>query len=215
MIRVMLVDDHTVVREGLRAVLDAHPQIQVVGDVSSGQEAARRVEELRPDVVIMDIWMPEVNGFEATRRLLKIDPQVKVVFLTMLGTPEHVQRALAAGACGYLLKESAGREVVEAVLAVAAGGRYFSETITRTMGTYLEQPVSEAPQIRLDRLTQREREILELVVQGKSSAEIAIELQLSPKTVDSYRSRLMRKLGIADLPGLVRYAIQQGLLPLE
>ena len=215
MIRVLLVDDHTVVREGLRAVLDAHPQIQVVGDVSSGQEAARRGEELRPAVVIMDIWMPEVNGFEATHRLLKIDPQVKVVFLTMLGTPEHVQRALAAGACGYLLKESAGREVVEAVLAVAAGERFFSEAIMRTMGAYLEQPVSDAPQIRLDRLTRREREILELVVQGKSSAEIAVELQLSPKTVDSYRSRLMHKLGIADLPGLVRYAIQQGLLPLE
>ena len=215
MIRVMLVDDHTVVREGLRAVLDAHPQIQVVGDVSSGQDAARRVEELHPDVVIMDIWMPEVNGFEATHRLLKIDPQVKVVFLTMLGTPEHIQRALAAGAWGYLLKESAGREVVEAVLAVAAGERFFSETITRTMGAYLEQPVSGGPQIRLDRLTRREREILELVVQGKSSAEIAVELLLSPKTVDSYRSRLMHKLGIDDLPGLVRYAIQQGLLPLE
>lgn len=215
MIRVMLVDDHTVVREGLRAVLNAHPQIQVVGDMSSGQEAARRVEELLPDVVIMDIWMPEVNGFEATQRLLQIKADLKVVFLTMLGTPEHVQRALAAGACGYLLKESAGREVVEAVLAVAAGDKYFSEAIMRTMAHFLEQPISSEPQIRLDRLSQREREILDLVVQGKSSAEIAVELLLSPKTVDTYRSRMMHKLGVDDLPGLVRYAIQQGLLPLE
>jgi len=216
MIRVMLVDDHTVVREGLKAVLEAHPRIQVVGDVSSGEEAIRLLADLRPEVIIMDIWMPEVNGFEATRQILEINPQVKVVFLTMLGTPEHVQRALQAGGSGYLLKESAGREVVEAVLAVDAGQQYLSQAVTRMLAsTYLGQPGQAPPRARLERLSQREREVLEWVVRGKSSVEIGEILHLSPKTVESYRSRFMHKLEIEDLPSLVRFAIQQGLLPLE
>jgi DNA-binding NarL/FixJ family response regulator len=216
MIRVMLVDDHTVVRDGLRAVLEAHPRIQVVGDVASGKEAICLVADLHPDVVIMDIWMPEMDGFETTRRILEINPQVKVIFLTMLGTPEHVQRALQAGGSGYLLKESAGREVVEAVLAVEAGQQYLSQSVTRILANiYLSQPGQVPPQTRLERLSQREREVLDLVVRGKSSAEIGELLHLSPKTVESYRSRLMHKLEIEDLPNLVRFAIQQGLLPLE
>lgn len=216
MIRVMLVDDHTVVREGLKAVLEAHPRIQVVGDVASGKEAIRLVADLHPDVVIMDIWMPEMDGIVTTRRILEIDLQVKVIFLTMLGTPEHVQRALQAGGSGYLLKESAGREVVEAVLAVEAGHQYLSQAVTRILANiYLSQPGHASLQTRLERLSQREREVLDLVVRGKSSAEIGELLHLSPKTVESYRSRLMRKLEIEDLPSLVRFAIQQGLLPLE
>jgi DNA-binding NarL/FixJ family response regulator len=216
MIRVFLVDDHAVVRDGLRAVLETHPHIQVVGDAANGLEATRQVRELRPEVVIMDIWMPELDGFEATRQILEIDRGIKVLFLTMLGTPEHVQRALQAGARGYLLKESAGREVVDAVLAVAAGQQYFSQAITRTLvTTYLGQPSSPPQTGRLDRLSSREREVLKWVVRGKSSAEIAELLHLSPKTVESYRSRLMQKLEIDDLPSLVRFAIQQGLLPLE
>jgi DNA-binding NarL/FixJ family response regulator len=216
MIEVFLVDDHTVVRDGLRAVLEMHPQIHVVGDAASGAAALGQVAERQPDVVIMDIWMPEMDGFEVTRQILALNPQVKVIFLSMLGTPEHVQQALQAGASGYLLKESAGREVAEAVLAVAGGQQYFSQAIARTLvNTYLGQPNQASVTGRLQRLSQREREVLGWVVRGKSSAEIGELLHLSPKTVESYRSRLMQKLEINDLPSLVRFAIQQGLLPLD
>ena len=216
MIEVFLVDDHTVVRDGLRAVLEMHPQIHVVGDAASGATALGQVAERQPDVIIMDIWMPDMDGFEVTRQILALNPQVKVIFLSMLGTPEHVQRALQAGASGYLLKESAGREVAEAVLAVAGGQQYFSQAIACTLvNTYLGQPNQASVTGRLQRLSQREREVLGWVVRGKSSAEIGELLHLSPKTVESYRSRLMQKLEINDLPSLVRFAIQQGLLPLD
>jgi DNA-binding NarL/FixJ family response regulator len=215
MIRIFLVDDHTIVRDGLRAVLEGHPEITVVGDFSSGRQAASQVKALQPDVVIMDIWMPEENGFDATRRILEIDPAVKVIFLSMLGTPEHVYRALQAGASGYLLKESAGREVVVAVLAVAAGTQYFSQTIAGMLVTnYINVHNPQAEKSPLERLSQREREVLQLVVEGKSSAEVGQLLHLSTKTVETYRSRMMHKLGVSDMPSLIKLAIQMGLIPL-
>ncbi len=215
MIKVFLVDDHAVVRDGLRAVLEAHPEISVVGDARNGQQAIAQLETLDPDVVIMDVWMPELNGFDATRKMLEIAPGIKVIFLTMLGTQEHVCRALDAGASGYLLKESAGREVVEAVLVVASGEHYFSQAITQTiLGTYVHGHKQQPGANRLERLSAREREVLQLVVEGKSSAEIGEMLHLSTKTIESYRSRMMQKLEIDDLPTLVRFAIQQGLIPL-
>lgn len=215
MIRIFLVDDHTIVRDGLRAVLEGHPEITVVGDFSSGRQAASQVKALQPDVVIMDIWMPEENGFDATRRILEIDPAVKVIFLSMLGTPEHVYRALQAGASGYLLKESAGREVVVAVLAVAAGTQYFSQTIAGMLVTnYINVHNPQAEKSPLERLSQREREVLQMVVEGKSSAEVGQLLHLSTKTVETYRSRMMHKLGVSDIPSLIKLAIQLGLIPL-
>lgn len=215
MIKVFLVDDHTIVRDGLRAVLEGHPEITVVGDFANGRQAAGQVTALQPDVVIMDIWMPEENGFDATRRILEIDPAVKVIFLSMLGTPEHVYRALKAGASGYLLKESAGREVVVAVLAVAAGTQYFSQTIAGMLVTnYLNVHNSQIEKSPLERLSQREREVLQMVVEGKSSAEVGQLLHLSTKTVETYRSRMMHKLGVSDIPSLIKLAIQLGLIPL-
>ncbi len=215
-VKVLIADDHAVVRDGLRALLEAHPEITVVGDASDGRQAVSQVFSLNPDVVIMDISMPDLNGIEATRQLLERNPQQKIIILSILGTSEHVFRALQAGARGYLLKESAGREVVEAVLAVAEGKRYLSQPIAETLvADYVRQRELAAEKSPLELLSAREREILKLVLEGKSSAEIGKQLFLSAKTVETYRSRMMRKLGVSDLPGLVKFAIQHGLISLN
>jgi DNA-binding NarL/FixJ family response regulator len=213
-INVFIADDHAVVRDGLIALLEANSDIEVVGDAADGTQAVNQVLDLNPDVVIMDISMPEVNGIVATRRILEKLPHVHVIILSMFATPEHVYQALDSGAHGYLLKESAGREVMEAVLAVYAGDIYLSQPITNILiSDYLQQRAEKPTERLIDRLSQREREILPLVVQGNTSAEIAALLFLSPKTVESYRSRMMHKLGVEDLPGLIRLALQEGLLP--
>jgi DNA-binding NarL/FixJ family response regulator len=214
-ITVFLADDHAVVRDGLRALLEAQHDIQVLGDAANGRDAVRRVAELRPDVVIMDIAMPELNGIEATQQILDLCPSTQVIILSIFSTAEHIFRALEAGARGYLLKESAGIEVVKAVRAVHARRRYLSQKISDTaIEDYLRQRKSVKVKSPLARLSPREREILQLVVEGKSSAEIADGLPLSIKTVESYRSRLMKKLGIHNLPGLTKFAIQHGITPL-
>ena len=212
-ISVIIADDHAVVRDGLRALLEANPDIKVVGDAANGDQAVSLALSLQPDVVIMDISMPGINGIDATQRILEISPQVRVIILSMLGTPEHVFRALQAGARGYLLKESAGREVVEAVQAVYGGKVYLSQPVCDTViGDYLQLRSQVQKKDPLECLSQREREIFPLVVEGKTSAEIAQILFLSPKTVESYRSRMMHKLGVTDLSSLIRFAIQEGLL---
>jgi DNA-binding NarL/FixJ family response regulator len=215
MINVLLADDHAVVRDGLSFILQAEGDIDVVASVANGRQAVSRAQALQPDVVLMDITMPELNGIEATALIRESCPEVRVIILSMLGTSEHVFRALQAGASGYLLKESAGQEVVEAVRAVAAGQRYLSPAITDiVVGDYLLR--ADGNEVSpLESLSPREREILQLVVEGKSSAEIAGLVHLSPKTVDTYRSRAMAKLGVTDLPALVRFAIQHGLIGLD
>jgi len=213
-IRVFLADDHAVVRDGVRFLLEAQPDIRVVGDAGDGRTAVRLVAQLLPDVVLMDISMPELNGIEATGQIRAACPQTQVVILSMHSTSEHIYRALQAGALGYLLKESAGAEVATAVRAVHAGRRYLSPRIIETMPEVLAslaaEPRAKSP---LESLSPREREILQLVVEGQSSAAIAAELALSPKTIDTYRSRLMLKLGIGDLPALVKFAIEHRLTP--
>jgi DNA-binding NarL/FixJ family response regulator len=206
-IRVLLADDHAMLREGLRALLSSMGDIEVVAEVANGREAVRRALELAPQVVLMDIGMPDMNGVEATALLLAKLPGVRVIALSMHGDAEHVQRALQAGAAGYLLKESAAAEVVAAVRAVHAGRRYLSIAVMpharRRAGT--TTPLAS--------LSARERQVLQLVVEGRTSAEIGAALHLSRKTVDTYRSRLMRKLGVHDLPALVKFAIQHGITP--
>lgn len=213
-ITVFLADDHTVVRDGLRHLLEAQPDIKVIGDAANGREAVRQVEHLCPQIVVMDIAMPELNGIEATRKIVERCPDTQVIILSMHSTSEHIRRALKAGAHGYLLKESAGNEVVSAVRAVHANHRYLSQKLSdRLINDYGHLALeAESP---LARLSPRELEVLQLVVEGKSNAEIAEILCLSPKTIETYRSRLMHKLGIHDLPGLVKFAIQHGLTPLE
>jgi RNA polymerase sigma factor (sigma-70 family) len=215
-ITVVLADDHAMVRDGLQLLLDAQQDIEVVGSVSNGREAVQAVERLHPDVVILDIAMPELNGVEATMQIREIHPTAGVIILSMYSAIEHVSRALKAGARGYLLKESAGVEVVNAVRTVHSGHCYLSQKISdRLIDDYVYQRDLAEVESPLERLSAREREVLQLVVEGKSSAEIAETLFLSPKTVETYRSRLMRKLDIGDVPSLVKFAIQQGITPLE
>jgi DNA-binding NarL/FixJ family response regulator len=215
-ITVFLADDHAVLRDGLRFLLDAQEDIEVVGDAANGRDAVRWVPELRPDVVILDIAMPELNGIDAAVQIGELCPSSRVIMLSMHSTSEHIFRALQAGAYGYLLKESAGGELITAVRRVAAGHRYLSQEISEVMmQDYVRQRETAEVQSPLASLSPREREILQLVVEGKSSAEIADMLFLSPKTVGTYRSRLMQKLGIDDLTGLIKFAIQHGLTPLE
>jgi DNA-binding NarL/FixJ family response regulator len=215
-ITVFLADDHAVVRDGLRVLLEAQHDIKVIGDAANGRDAVRQVTKLCPDVVIVDIAMPELNGIEATCQIRQLCPATQVVILSVHSTTEHIFRALQAGARGYLLKESAGAEVVKAVLAVHAGRRYLSQKISdKVIDDFVRQRELAQAQSPLARLSPREREVLQLVVEGKSSTEIADTLSLSPKTIETYRSRLMHKLGISDLPSLVKFAIQHGLTTLE
>jgi DNA-binding NarL/FixJ family response regulator len=214
-ITVLLSDDHTIVREGLRLLLEAQKDIIVVGEAADGRETARLAQQLRPDVVIMDIAMPELNGIAATQRIKDSSPSVSVIMLSMHASNEHIFRALQAGASGYLLKESAGTEVVKAVRAVAAGQRYLSGQITDTVIDYVRKFETGAPKSPLESLSDREREVLQLAVEGKANAEIAHTLSLSVKTVETYKSRLMNKLEIKDMPSLVKFAITNGLTPLK
>jgi DNA-binding NarL/FixJ family response regulator len=200
-IRVFLTDDHAIVREGLRLILEAGGDIEVVGEAADGRKAVREVRQHCPDVVIMDIAMPELNGIEATRQIRESCPSTQVIILSVYSTTEHLARALEAGAKGYLLKESAGQEVVKALRAVHAGRRYFCQSISEKMvDDYMARRQGVTEKSPLELLSNREREILQLVVEGKSSAEIAEIIYLSPKTVETYRSRLMQKLEIDDLP---------------
>lgn len=214
-IKVLLADDHAVVRDGLRALLEASSEVEVIGDAANGRQAVELVGELNPDIVIMDISMPELNGIDAARQILGTSPQVGVIILSMLGTSDHIFTALQAGVKGFLLKESAGREVMEAVRSVHGGETYFSRPITSTLITDYLQARRDTQTGTLESLSARENEILCMVVEGKTSAEIGDILHLSPKTVETYRSRMMQKLGISDLPQLFKFAIKHGLLSLD
>lgn len=212
-IGILLADDHAIVRDGLRMLLEAHGDLKVVGAVADGREAVSEARRLRPDVVVTDIAMPGLNGIEAARTICETLPETKVLILSMESGPEHVFRALQSGARGYLLKQAAGAELVAAVRAVHAGRRYLSEAINETVvSDYLSKPQTASP---LEKLSHRERTILQLIVEGHSNAETAQTLHLSVKTVETYRSRLMQKLGIRDLPGLVKFAIEHGLTALK
>ncbi|MDE1942760.1 MAG: response regulator transcription factor [Betaproteobacteria bacterium] len=209
---VFIADDHAVVREGLGALLSSQPDISIVGTATDGREAVTEVLRLKPRVVLLDISMPGLDGIESMRQILDQQRDMAVVILSMHSSAQHVLHALEAGARGYLLKESAGREIIEAVRAVHAGRRYLSPKVAEIVAEGLGGRSGESP---LERLSRREREIIKLVADGHSSAAIAEMLNLSPKTVDSYRSRLMQKLHLSDLPALVKFAIQHGLTALE
>lgn len=215
-ISVLLADDHAIVRDGLKLLLETQADIKVVGEATNGRDAVRQTSRLHPDIVIMDIAMPELNGIEATNRIMEESPLTRVIILSMHSSTEYIYRSLKAGARGYLLKESAGVEVVSAVNTVFRGGRYLSQKISDSViEDYINKNDMKDTGNSLERLTSRELEILQLVVEGKSSADIAGIVFLSPKTVETYRSRLMQKLGVNDVPGLVKFAIRHGLTPLE
>jgi DNA-binding NarL/FixJ family response regulator len=217
-IRIFLADDHAIVRDGLRMLLEAQPDLQVIGEATNGRDAVQQVTQLRPDVAILDITMPELNGLEAARQIRESCEETQVIILSMHGSSAHVFEALRAGARGYLLKASAGASVVDAVRAVHAGQHYLSAEIMDQVIEHslnqLSEPSDEKPD-PLARLSPREREVLQLVVEGKSSVQIADILHLSPKTVETYRGNLMRKLDLQNLPELVKFAVRHGLTPLE
>jgi DNA-binding NarL/FixJ family response regulator len=214
---VFLCDDHSIVREGLRLILEREADLKVVGEADNGVTALRRVLELRPSVAIVDVSMPgNINGIDATQRIRREVPETRVVILSMYSSADYVGRALRVGAHGYVLKASATTDIVAAVRAVVAGERYLSPGVEdELLNTLLSNQNGAAPELRIEKLSVREREVLQLVVEGKSSVEIAELLGLSPSTVDTYRSRLMQKLQVANLPDLVRLAIREGLLPLD
>ena len=215
-IRILIADDHQIVLDGLRLLLEAKEDIKVVGEAVNGREAVQKTRQLKPDIVIMDIAMSELNGIEATRQIHELSPATRVIILSMHATAEYINRALKAGACGYLLKESTGIELIDAVRTVYAGRRYMSQKISDILiDDYVDHHAESVSDDPLESLSPREREILQLVAEGKSSAQIANIIFLSPKTVETYRSRLMQKLGIKNFPDLIKFAVQKGLIPLE
>jgi DNA-binding NarL/FixJ family response regulator len=211
-IRIIIADDHGVVAEGLKHVVEAQPDMQVVSLAVDGREAVRLARDLQPDVVLMDLSMPELNGADATRAILERDPKCRVIVLSMYSEREYVRRALKAGAAGYVVKRSAAKEVVDAIRAVHAGQRYLSAKVADVV---LDDYTGDGADDLLSKLSQREREVLQLLAEGHTGAQIAERLSLSQKTVETYRARLVEKLGIRDVAGLVRFAIQRGIVSLD
>jgi DNA-binding NarL/FixJ family response regulator len=209
---VFVADDHAILREGLATLLAAQPDMEVVGTAANGREAVAEVLRLAPRVAIIDISMPELDGIEAARQIHAANPEVHLMILSMHAGSQHVFHALEAGVRGYLLKESASREVIEAVRIVQSGRRYLSPRVAEIVAQGVSDRSAVSP---LSSLSQREREILKLVADGYSSAKIGTMLHLSPKTVDTYRSRMMQKLHVSDLAGVIKLAIQHGLTSLE
>jgi DNA-binding NarL/FixJ family response regulator len=216
MIKIFLADDHRMVREGFRLLIETQPDIRVIGEAGNGRDAVRSVAQLSPDIVIMDIEMPDMNGIEATDQLRTACPAVKVIILSMYSTSMHIFRAFKAGARGYILKELAGEDIIKAIRTVHGGKVFLCEQISEAIVTdYIKGDRIREEADPLAVLSAREREILQLLVEGKTNSRIAELLFLSPKTVETYRSHLMQKLGISGLPGLVKFAIQQGITSLQ
>jgi DNA-binding NarL/FixJ family response regulator len=196
----------------LRLILETHGEMKVVAETADGLEAIKQAKTLNPDVILMDISMPGLNGIEATRRIRKDCPRIRVVILSMLSSPEDIFRALQAGATGYLLKESAGTEVIQAVLSASSDRRYLSRKVDDiVIDSYIQERTQVQAKSPLEQLSDREKEVLQMVAEGKTSSEIAGILFLSVKTIETYRSRIMQKLGLKDVPSLVRFAIEKGL----
>ena len=208
---ILVVDDHGIVRDGIRSLLRAQDGMDVVGLAATGEQAVSAAQRLRPDLIIMDLVLPILNGIDATGRILASLPQTKIIVLSACSTSEHVYRALRAGAHGYVLKEAAGFELVCAVRTVLSGKRYLSPSIAAAFSG--DGPNDAGARSPLERLSAREREVLHRTVEGLSSAQIALQLSLSPKTIDTYRSRLMQKLGVSDRSTLIRFAIQHAMAP--
>ena len=215
MTTIVLADDHHVVRHGLRSLLEAEPDFSVVGEAGDGLEAAQLVERLQPDVLVLDMMMPGLNGLEVTRQVGQRSRRTHVVILSMHANEAHVLEALRAGAAAYVLKESTYAELVHAVREAVAGRRYLSPPLSeRAIEAYMKKAESDALD-PYEMLTAREREVLHLVVEGHTSAEIADRLFVSRRTVETHRANLMRKLGLRTHTDLIRYALQRGILPME
>ena len=212
-IRILIADDHGIVRKGLRLQLEQNNAFEVVGEATEGREAVRMAEELMPDIVIMDIAMPNLNGIQATTQVIKKNPQIGVIILSMYSDETYLTRTLAAGAKGYLLKENADKDLDVAVRAVAQGKPFFSPAIANTLlEDYMRQLQQRGLQDSYDLLTDREKEILQLLAEGKSNKEIAGMLYLSINTVETHRTRLMQKLNLHNSAEIVLYAVRKRII---
>ncbi len=207
-IRILLADDHAVVRKGFRMILAAQPDMEIVGEAGNGKECVTMAEQLMPDMVVMDVAMPELNGIEATRRLAASNPQIRVLALSMHKDSVYVREILRAGARGYLLKDSSDVELLAAVRAVARGEGYLHPAVSEAVLVDYRRHVTDP----LDLLSSREREVLQLIAEGKTNKEIATLLNLSVYTVDAHRGRIMEKLNLHSTGELVRFAVRKGLI---
>jgi two-component system response regulator NreC len=207
-IRILLADDHAVVRQGFKMILGAEPDMEIVGEAGNGREAVEQAEQLRPDIVVMDVAMPELNGIEATRRLAASMPHTRVIALSMHKDSVYVREILRAGARGYLLKDSGAGDLVSAIRAVASGESYLSPAVSNAVLDDYRKHVTNP----IDLLTSREREVLQMLAEGKTNKEIAVVLNLSVYTVDAHRGRIMEKLNVHSINELVRFAVRNGLI---
>lgn len=212
-IRVLVADDHTIVREGVRILLEAQPDIDVVGEAADGQEALARVRELQPDIVLIDIAMPNLNGMEATRAIKRDYPQVQIIALTMYESDEYFFQVLNAGASGYILKKAASADLLAAIRAVYAGEVFLYPSVARRLvSDYLSRVKSGEEKSSYDGLTAREREVLKLIAEGHTNQAIADKLVISPSTVQTHRTRIMQRLNLHNRAELIQYAMRKGLL---
>jgi len=209
-IKVLLAEDHTIVRQGIRSLLEPQMDIEVIGEAEDGLDAVKKTEELRPDVVIMDISMPKLNGIDATRLIKKNVPNTKVLVLTMHELQEYVEQILRAGASGYLIKKTAMSELINAIRAVNQGLSFLSPSVSKMMVDKFRKTMDAT--IKEEPITARERQILQLIAEGHTNKEIAKILSLSVRTVETHRTHIMRKLNIHDVAGLTKYAIQKGFI---
>jgi DNA-binding NarL/FixJ family response regulator len=214
-VTVLLADDHPIVRQGLRHLLEAEPNLKVAGDASNGLQAVQLVEKLKPDVLIVDIVMPELSGLEVLKRVRERSPQTCCIVLSMQSADVYVVEALKAGAMGYVLKETGPSELINAVHQVMQGERYLSPRISERLIDMQIESSQKSPADPYQTLTDREREVLQMAAEGLSSAEIARRLTISPRTAELHRGRMMNKLGLKNQTELVRYAFRRGILTLD
>ncbi len=214
-IKVLLVDDHAIIREGLRSLLEKQPEMEVIADTDDGRKAIELVRELLPNIIIMDITMPGLNGIEATRQVIAEFPDVKVIALSIHSKRRFVADMLSAGATGYILKECMFDELVQAIKAVASGGRYLSPRITDVVVSDYVKRLSATTEAPFEALETREREVLQLVAEGKSTKQIALDLHVSTNTIEANRRQIMEKLNIHSVAELTKYAVREGLTTLE
>jgi DNA-binding NarL/FixJ family response regulator len=215
MISIILVDDHVIMRDGLRHLLDEESDIEVIGEADNGRKAVKLALEKKPDIVIMDIAMQDMNGIEATRQIKSNNPEIKVIALSMHSERQIVVGVFRAGASGYLLKESSSLELVDAIRTIHLGRKYLSQKISDIVLQEISDVKKDTKEIGVDVLTNRECEILQLISEGNSTKKIADILFISPKTVESHRANIMEKLNIHNIPELTKYAIRAGLTSLE